>query len=130
MLAKDFCKLCGLLYRGKSPEDHLKSCNAVIKLQCDECEYMGTKQSLRSHKISHHTKDKLKPFQCHLCTRGFTTRQHLQDHVNVHTGAKPHECSYCGAKFASNGNRNAHVRSAHKGIKRVTTKPSLATVAT
>ena len=41
----------------------------------------------------------------------------LQDHINVHTGNKPHMCKFCGASFASVGNHRMHERG-HMGHKR------------
>ena len=59
-------------------------------------------------------------FQCDLCDppKGFHTRTNLREHMNVHSNERPHKCKFCGAGFNSAGNRFAHERSSHLGIKR------------
>ena len=53
-----------------------------------------------------------KPVKCPICVpvRGFINERKLAEHLNVHTGKKPFKCKQCGAAYASEGNRNAHVR--------------------
>ena len=38
--------------------------------------------------------------------------------MNIHTGAKPYECSYCGRGFTDDSNRRMHQKTAHEGYKR------------
>ena len=55
---------------------------------------------------------------CEVCNKGFTNSQAYQDHMNIHTGAKPHKCPYCPATFASVGTAYGHRRAVHEGKKR------------
>ena len=53
------------------------------------------------------------------CGKGFNEKRFLEDHTNIHTGNKPHECNLCGNRYANRANMAAHIRTTHKGIKRV-----------
>ena len=59
-------------------------------------------------------------FKCTVpgCGKIFKAGFVLQDHMNIHTGQKPHICQYCKQGFASKANKYAHVKAAHLGIKR------------
>ena len=57
-------------------------------------------------------------FKCKYCGKIFKHGQYLQDHINTHTGERPHECNFCHKTFASGANRNSHIRQAHLGKKR------------
>ncbi len=58
--------------------------------------------------------------QCEVCVpaKGFHTKTNLREHMNVHSNERPHKCKFCGVGFNSAGNRFAHERSSHLGIKR------------
>lgn len=72
---------------------------------------------LKRHIASKHMEDHEKPFQCKICSKGFTAKQSYTEHQNIHTGEKPYKCKYCSAAFASNGTKAMHQKS-HLGIKR------------
>ena len=56
--------------------------------------------------------------RCPHCSKLFKKHNSLKDHINTHTGARPHICKHCGKTFASQGNMHAHIRTAHMGLKR------------
>ena len=74
--------------------------------------------------MAKHTPEHLRPYQCHICPKGFPMKKHLEMHLNVHLGIKPYQCKFCGMKFASEGNMHGHIRQTHKGIKRDTSQYS------
>ena len=41
----------------------------------------------------------------------FRMKQKWQNHVMMHTGRKPHECSECGVGFVHKQSWTAHIRS-------------------
>ena len=49
---------------------------------------------------------------------GFAVRKNFEQHMNIHTGAKPFTCNYCGRGFADDGNRRMHQKTTHEGYKR------------
>ena len=57
-----------------------------------------------------------KKFRCEVCGKGFVNENKLQDHVNAHTGARPHLCKFCGRGFAADGTRWRHEKSCSKNM--------------
>ena len=138
------CDICGYHYKTKSNfHYHMYSkhksndlnkkcpyCNKVLpfltkhikqvhlETQCTQCGKMfpGTLR-LANHKKSAHTSMEDRPLKCTTCGKGFFYQNCLDDHYNVHTGAKPYKCKYCPAAFASKGTHAMHQKS-HLGIKR------------
>ena len=75
----------------------------------------------KKHKIEIETQARssdAERFKCNVCQKIFLRGTRLSDHMNTHTGEKPHKCEHCGQGFASKANKFAHVRAAHLGIKR------------
>ena len=52
------------------------------------------------------------------------TKPSLQDHMNIHTGARPYMCSFCSMTFASCGTHRMHEKAVHLGKKRNLQKKS------
>ncbi|XP_022688915.1 uncharacterized protein LOC111260433 [Varroa jacobsoni] len=50
------------------------------------------------------------------CTYGSRNRQHMVDHVRIHTGARPFPCPHCGYSFRQMSKLQRHVRT-HTGEK-------------
>ena len=82
---------------------------------CAEC---GKKvKKMYYHLQQYHTTNENKKHHCPICNKGFTNKYARDDHINIHTGERPHKCKYCPATFASHGTLGTHQR-AHLGIKR------------
>ena len=75
----------------------------------------------RKHQISIETIPKSNDperLRCPTCLKMFKKHNSLKDHINTHTGERPHVCKHCAKTFASAGNMHAHIRTAHLGLKR------------
>jgi len=81
---------------------------------CPECgEEVGVAR-LKTHMRSKHTLESQKPYQCHLCNKGFSQKVSLEEHIYVHTGERPYNCPYCPERtFNNSSNRIKHLKHAH-----------------
>ena len=110
------CDRCGEVC---STKEKLKyHINKHLKRPCTHCGKMLMMNKMKWHIDQYHTENHLKPHICPVCQKGFATRQHYDDHMNIHTGNKPYVCKYCGRGFADRGNHRMHERTAHEGHKR------------
>jgi hypothetical protein len=48
-----------------------------------------------------------------VCGKKFKFKHYLVSHKLLHTGDKPHMCTWCGMKFTQNANMQKHVRQKH-----------------
>lgn len=51
--------------------------------------------------------------ECHLCFKRFLKRQHLESHLQIHTGFKPHICHLCQNKYSSASSLRSHLANVH-----------------
>ncbi|XP_028325981.1 zinc finger protein 710 [Gouania willdenowi] len=49
-------------------------------------------------------------FRCSVCNLQVTSEFKLQDHMNLHTGARPYGCAECGKRFCQIYNYRVHLR--------------------
>ncbi|KAM4603594.1 uncharacterized protein ACJ7VT_018276 [Polymixia lowei] len=61
--------------------------------------------------------NRVKPFLCWICDKGFFTKRDVEAHVRVHTGEKPFHCNLCEKQFKRRVDLNVHLRW-HNGEKR------------
>jgi len=47
-------------------------------------------------------------FQCHICDKGFTTKQNMKRHTVTHTGARPFKCEICDQQFSRRSHLDLH----------------------
>lgn len=47
-------------------------------------------------------------FVCHICGHDFTAKHNLNNHMNSHSGIKPHKCVVCGQTFTTSGTAKRH----------------------
>ena len=85
---------------------------------CAECGWSGGKNNFRRHVMMAHSAIDKRTFKCKLCPKSFMGSHLLKDHMNIHTGEKPHKCPVCGQGFASKATMLGHHRAVHLGIKR------------
>lgn len=51
--------------------------------------------------------------QCPFCPKRYRFKHSLKDHINKHTGNRPHHCKYCSLCFMHLGSLCAHVKRRH-----------------
>ena len=83
-------------------------------LTCNICG-KEVKYSLPRHIRQAHVSPQDRKHKCEHCGKRFARRQQLNDHNNVHTGARPYICEQCGLTFNNNGNMSHHIRRVHRG---------------
>ncbi|KAM9353451.1 uncharacterized protein ABDE67_005824 [Symphorus nematophorus] len=49
-------------------------------------------------------------YRCNICDLQLSSEFKLQDHMNLHTGARPYCCAECGKRFCQNYNYRIHLR--------------------
>ncbi|XP_078528658.1 uncharacterized protein LOC144806095 [Lissotriton helveticus] len=74
----------------------------------------GRSKSYLTEHIRIHTGDK--PYQCSECQERFYNKHSLSRHVITHSGEKPYQCSECQKRFSFKGNLTVHTRT-HTGEK-------------
>ena len=114
------CESCGKVYGTKSGLYlHIVVTHEKLKrYKCDTCNKdFGTKSTLDRHVRMVHNQEKT---ECEICGKmlGALSAYKIRDHMNTHTGHKPHKCKFCGQAFADNSNKISHEKSVHLGIKR------------
>ena len=56
-------------------------------------------------------------FKCNFCPKMFVQKQNRDDHMNIHTGAKPFECEQCDETFACLSNLIRHRERHHSNAR-------------
>ena len=112
------CHKCDKKFNNKyNLTAHIK--NIHNKIHC--CQFCGKKFNeifLKTHIITSHTDDSLKPYRCTNCPKGFAQANKLKTHMNIHAGIKPYTCKHCPSNFANQSNKIMHEKVAHGGYER------------
>ena len=108
------CKECGRKCpTAYSLKVHIKKVH--VKKICPVCgDFVN---DLSRHKKTKHSSESDKPHGCQTCGKRFWEQRTLEEHYNVHTGAKPFKCKFCSTGFGSYGTMLMHQKG-HLGIKR------------
>ena len=91
------CDKCDRIFDHKNAlAGHKK--NVHNKLPCTFCGKLFPGYRLKVHINAVHTEEHLKPFLCQVCQKGFATEGRLNDHMNIHTGNRPHVSILVGSR--------------------------------
>lgn len=76
------------------------------------------KQATTKHFSSPHhkktfTSSTVRPFKCGVCSKCFTQRRILNEHMAVHMATRPYPCTICNKGFNWRGNLNKHYKAHH-----------------
>jgi len=84
-----------------------------IMQTCDQCGEQVSKRSIKDHILRNHTAESKKPYHCSVCNKGFIKKHVLEEHMNIHTGARPYKCLFCDKSCANQSNSFKHMRTSH-----------------
>lgn len=107
------CSICGLDFRKRNPfNDHMDehvAATAEGTYECEECKESFTdSRNFRAHKKTHTASVKIWP--CKACGKKYSSKNLLDEHMNMHTGARPYKCPHCPKDFASKYTLTAHMK--------------------
>ncbi|KAM3622422.1 uncharacterized protein V6R79_024904 [Siganus canaliculatus] len=120
------CPFCQRMYqRGASFRDHIKYCQEKEggHMVCPLCGYTATlRVQMEQHLALHNqmqdksiiTLDQAmesRKFKCLQCGKAFKYKHHLKEHLRIHSGEKPYECSNCKKRFSHSGSYSSHLSS-------------------
>jgi hypothetical protein len=68
---------------------------AKERIVCHQCSELVPKYNMTRHIRMRH--EKYRPYKCEYpgCESAFSESRHLNEHVNIHKGVKPHVCEFC-----------------------------------
>jgi len=133
------CPICGTSLTKTSYSSHMKTMHGDQNIKCSECpatfkhQHIYTKHFRNKHTImtceecgkqfhltayryhvkKYHTPAAEMKYCCKFCNKGFVCKSKYLDHLNIHTGEKPHTCKFCPRKFSDACNKIKHMREAH-----------------
>ncbi|XP_019124214.2 zinc finger E-box-binding homeobox 2 [Larimichthys crocea] len=120
------CPFCHRMYqRGASFRDHIKYCQEREggHMVCPLCGYTATLRAQMEQHLALHNQmqDKsaitldqameTRKFKCLQCGKAFKYKHHLKEHLRIHSGEKPYECSNCKKRFSHSGSYSSHLSS-------------------
>ncbi len=91
--------------------DNMEVSKSVIQYCCSapNCgKVYNTRFNLKRHIDITHLKKK--KFKCTICLGFFASHQSLQEHRNLHSGARPFVCSFCNCSFRQASQLSLHKR--------------------
>jgi len=138
-VSRRVCPICGASLTESSYNGHMKTMHGDQNIKCSECpatfkhQHIYTKHFRNKHTImtceecgkqfhltayryhvqKYHTPLSKMKFQCKFCNKGFICKQKYFNHLNIHTGEKPHVCKFCPKNFTDLSNCKKHMREAH-----------------
>ncbi|XP_053088142.1 zinc finger E-box-binding homeobox 2 isoform X1 [Pangasianodon hypophthalmus] len=119
------CPFCQRSYqRGTYLREHMKLCQEREggHTVCPLCGYNTPYRAQMERHMALHAQVKEKnsvsdpnmenrKFKCTQCGKAFKYKHHLKEHLRIHSGEKPYECSNCKKRFSHSGSYSSHLSS-------------------
>ncbi|XP_056879973.1 zinc finger E-box-binding homeobox 2-like isoform X3 [Takifugu flavidus] len=119
------CPYCDRGYkRVSSLKEHIKYRHEKNEesFSCSLCsEVFTSRTQLERHTSTHKASGEQLPllneaaanrkFKCSECGKAFKYKHHLKEHLRIHSGEKPYECSNCKKRFSHSGSYSSHISS-------------------
>lgn len=107
------CDICGADFRKRNLyNDHMDEHTSEWKdgeYQCAICQCVfHNSRQFRSHKKTHNVNMKI--WSCKECNKNYSSKNLLDEHMNMHTGERPYKCPHCTKDFASKYTLTAHMK--------------------
>lgn len=121
---KFFCRTCGKIFfnqKGLQEHEMTHVDRETWPYTCEVCgRRLPSLQRYQCH-VKQHTKP---PPTCSICQKTFHSNTYLQEHMNLHTGARPFLCKVCGKGFTDRGRLRSHLKNheSSTGMKLLLTK--------
>lgn len=93
-----------------------KDTKLQVSEKCPKCDLRFYKPEMLADHMKLH--EGIRPKECSICKKTFTTNYHLTTHMRTHTGDKPYSCSIqgCGKDFSDSSSLRRHQK-IHTGQK-------------
>ena len=91
----------------------LTDCNE--KCSSTSIRYYTHKEELQVDKKTQRTRSTRKKANCIYCS-SLVFLDHMKEHMTVHTGERPHQCTVCTKSFSRSSTLNRHIK-LHTGVK-------------
>ncbi|KAM9482538.1 zinc finger E-box-binding homeobox 1 isoform 1-T1 [Clarias gariepinus] len=119
------CPFCQRSYQqGNYLREHMKLCQEREGEHsvCPLCGYSTPYRAQMERHMALHVQVKEKnsvsdpnmenrKFKCTQCGKAFKYKHHLKEHLRIHSGEKPYECSNCKKRFSHSGSYSSHLSS-------------------
>lgn len=110
------CDICGADFRKRNPyNEHMAEHGTDATtvgggdFECDVCHLSFSEARLfRIHRKGHKTSTKI--WTCKECGKNYSSKNLLDEHMNMHTGERPYKCPHCTKDFASKYTLTAHMK--------------------
>ncbi|XP_055530475.1 zinc finger protein 431-like isoform X2 [Wyeomyia smithii] len=114
------CEHCDAVFQRRTEyNEHLDQHAAAehVGFRCDLCSTtFNNIRALRMHRKNHLGPPKV--WGCEVCQKKYSSKNLLDEHMNMHSGKRPFKCSHCPKDFASKYTLAAHTK-IHQDRERV-----------
>ena len=117
------CSICNRTFRQKSGlSAHSLIHTGEKPFKCTWCPNSYRQLThLQIHMRFIHTGER--PFKCEICSKGFVTKNKLNEHAKVHLDSRPRQCNICGKVCDRHSNLLSHMK-VHQREKKPSEKES------